>query len=180
MFKKVLSGIITLTSLMFSSYDGNIAEFSKLLYSYQGNRIVLSSELTHSFDNDFEDFFYSGTKIIIWFNLKYTRIGDIPVEKTFKHTVVYDVLSSQFEYFLEETDLNGITDSWDELIKVISNVDYSIELSELEKGNYIVELSAEIEPIFYEEVKEEIDLMLLWGHRSPEIKEKLRIENKRL
>ncbi len=179
MFKKILSGIITFTSLMFSSYEGNVAEFSNLFYRYDTNRIVLTTKLENSFENDFEDFFYSGSKIIIWFKLKYTRIGELPTETSFKHTIVYDVLRSEFEYFIEEKKLKGYTESWNELIDIISDIEYSIDKNEIETGNYIVELSAELEPVFYEEVKEEIDLMLLWGHRNPELKERMKVEDKR-
>ncbi len=156
-----------------------MAEFSGLLYRYDTNSIVLSSKLVNSFENDFEDFFYSGSKIIIWFKLKYTRIGDLPVEASFRHIVIYDVLRSEFEYHNEDTGTKGYTESWDELIGIISNFEYSIEMRDIETGNYIVEVTAELEPVFYEEVKEEIDLMLLWGHRSPELREKLKIEDNR-
>ncbi|MCK4653720.1 MAG: hypothetical protein KAU01_04685, partial [Candidatus Cloacimonetes bacterium] len=67
---KIISGFISLSILLLSSYEGNRATFSELTTSFLGDKIFIKTELINAFENDFEEIFKSGQRIDIFFNIE--------------------------------------------------------------------------------------------------------------
>ena len=70
---KVISGVISLSMLLLSSYKGNNAEFTDLETVFLNNNVIFRTSLSGAFENDFEDIIKSGAEIDIFFSISLER-----------------------------------------------------------------------------------------------------------
>ena len=87
MLDKIFKGIVSLSMVLFSSYQGNEAKFTYLNSMLFNDRIVISSELENAFDNDFTSIFKSGQKIEICFELKIYASKKVFHQEKFCHSL---------------------------------------------------------------------------------------------
>jgi hypothetical protein len=81
------------------------------------------------------------------------------------HSIIYDPLSKFFDITLEEQKENFSTDSYQQLIEKISQIEYTYENAELE--NIVVSLESSLKKIRLQSMKKEYDLMMLWKFKKP-------------
>ena len=67
---KLITGVLSLSMLLLSSYQGNEAEFSELYFSFLGDGVLLRTKLVNAFENDFEEIFKCGKTIDIFFKIE--------------------------------------------------------------------------------------------------------------
>lgn len=165
---KVVSGVISLSMMLFSSYEGNQPYFSQMAVSLVENRIFIKTELVNAFDNDFEDIFRSGKQIDIFFNITLKTDSNIISEDDFKHTVIYDPLSDSFTLIIEELDEIIIIDSYRQLLKNIAKIEYTCNIDSAE--NVIIEIESYLSKIKFDSFGKKYDLMILWNLKKPKAK----------
>ncbi len=165
---KVVSGVISLSMMLFSSYEGNQPYFSQMAVSMAGNRIFIKTELVDAFDNDFEDIFRSGKQIDVSFNITLKNDSDVISEDDFKHTVIYDPLTDLFTLIIEELDETLIIDSYRQLLKKIAKIEYTHNIDSSE--NVIIKIESYLSKIKFDSFGKKYDLMILWKLKRPKAK----------
>lgn len=167
MFEKIMSGLISISMMLFSSYEGNNASFASLRANLFDNNMVVSAKLENAFENDFEEIFKLGIEIDIFFHLKITSQNNTIFQNVFSHKVEYDPLLRRYFVSLEEQEKQAIASDYNELIEMISQFEYDFKERIPQKVS--VELSAYLEKIFLPNLEKEYDLMMLWKMKNPVI-----------
>jgi hypothetical protein len=167
MFEKIMSGLISISMMLFSSYEGNNASFASLRANLFENNMVVSAKLENAFENDFEEIFKLGIEIDIFFRLKITSQNNQIFHSVFSHKVEYDPLLKRYFVNLEEQDKQAIASTYDELIEMISQFEF--DFKETIPQRVTVELSAYLEKLFLPNLEKEYDLMMLWKMKNPVI-----------
>ncbi len=165
---KVVSGIIALSIMLFSSYEGNQPYFSQLAVFFVGNRIFVKTELIDAFNNDFEDIFRSGKQIDVSFKITLKNDSETISEEEFKHTVTYNPLSDIFTLLLEESGETIMIDSYRQLLKKISKIEYDLKINS--SKNIIVEIESYLSKTKFSSFGKKYDLMILWKLKKPKAK----------
>ncbi|MDO9578795.1 MAG: hypothetical protein Q7J16_13010 [Candidatus Cloacimonadales bacterium] len=164
---KIITGVVTLSMLLLSSYEGNNAKFSSMMASYLGSKIYVNAQLVDAFENDFEKIFKSGQRIDIFFNISIYNKNEIAHEREFRHAVIFDPIKKYYNVFLEEQDVQSVITDYNELLETISHVEYFYNGEKYEGGHVI--LSAYLKKIKLEHLNKEYDLMMLWKFKKPKM-----------
>ena len=167
---KIITGVITLSMLLLSSYEGNNAAFEDFTATVLGNNIYIKANLVQAFENDFEEVFKSGQRIDIFFTVD-IRNSDGPVyQDEFRHSILFNPLEQRYVVFLEDQQTQTSVGSFEELIEVISNVDYVCKCEDFDEGN--ISLSSYLKKIRLKSIGKEYDMMMLWKFSKPTVKHK--------
>jgi hypothetical protein len=170
---KIITGVITLSMLLLSSYEGNNAVFNQMMASYIGSKIYVSAQLENAFENDFDEIFKSGQRVDIFFKIEIFNHDGKTHEREFRHAVIFDPLKKYYNVFLEEQNLQTVITDYDELIESISQVEYYYNGDKYEGGH--VTLTAYMKKIKLQKLKKEYDLMMLWKFKKPKINKRCEI-----
>lgn len=167
MFGKIMSGIISASMLLFSSYEGNSASFESLRANLYENNMLITAKLEKAFENDFEEIFKLGIEIDIFFRLEISSNNQRIFHQVFSHKVEYDPLLKRYFVTLEEQDKQAIASNFSDLIEMISHFEYDF------KGTtpalVKVELSSFLENLYLPNLEKNYNLMMLWKMKSPMI-----------
>ncbi|MCD4797045.1 MAG: hypothetical protein K8R49_07760 [Candidatus Cloacimonetes bacterium] len=166
---KIINGVISLSMLFLSTYEGNDAAFAAITANFLGNNIYLKTQLINAFENDFEEIFKSGQKIDIFFEIKIKNNSAVIHTNEFKHSVVFDPMSQFFTIELEEQEKSLSMESYQQLLETISNVEYSYKGDELTEID--ITLTSFLKKIHLESINKEYDMMMLWNFKKPKIKQ---------
>lgn len=172
--EKVISGLAAFSMLLLSSYQSNEANFADYSISFLDDRMFLECKLENAFENDFEEIFKSGQTINIFFNIEININGEIIHEEEFKHTIIFDPLKQVFNIALEEQELTFVTDSYIDLKKIVSKIEYDYENEFIKDGT--LKINAYLPKIRLESLNREFNLMMLWKYNKPELVAKLESE----
>ncbi len=172
--QKFITGVVTLTSMLFSSYKGNFAEFDGIVVQQDRNEIQISASLENAFENDFEEFFRCGKPINIWFLIQIRNGHEIIDEMYYAHRVKYDPLLHYYTVFIQETEDLITLDTHNEVIKAIRGIHCTWEIPPgYSRGDeFNVEVRGFLTKLRLESTGEEFDLMNLWHHRRPMVHRK--------
>ncbi len=165
---KLVSGLVSMTMLLFSSYEGNDASFSEILIGHDSEAIRIRTTLLNAFDNDFDQIFRSGSPVVINYLLDVQRDGEHVETLTFHNIIIFDPMNRYFYIEAEASNFHSFTDSCDELRQIISEIDVFYDHLGVE-GTYRFELTASMEKVTLESLEREFDLMLLWKNKIPAI-----------
>ena len=165
---RALSGIVSAAMLLFSSFEGNNAQFADVLIGHDTHAIRIRTALVHAFDNDFEQIFRSGSPIIITYTLNVRRGGTIIDTITYENMVIFDPMNRFFQIEAEAGNFYTFTDSCDELRAIISEVDIYYDHLGVD-GRYDFELSAHMDRVMLSSLEREFDLMMLWNYKRPQV-----------
>ncbi len=167
--QKVITGIVTFTSMMFSSYKGNFAKFDGIALQQDSKCIQMSVNLEEAFENDFEEFFRCGKPISIWFLVQIRSGNENVKEFYYAHRVKYDPLLQYYTVFLQETDDIVTFETHEEVVDAIRQFHCKWEVPpEFNRGDEIeVIIGGYLTKLRLESTGEEFDLMNLWHHRRP-------------
>jgi len=165
---KVISGVVSLGMLLFSSYEGNIAEFGELNISYGKNRVIFKTELRNAFENDFEEVFKSGHTFEINFEIKLKSGSRILHEGTFIHSVKYDPMEQYYHVYLQDSERNILIADFNRLKEVISEIEY--EYNGDIPTRMKIYFTAYLNKMRLSNDYKEYDMMMLWKFKKPKIK----------
>ncbi|NQV19439.1 MAG: hypothetical protein HQ534_12975 [Armatimonadetes bacterium] len=169
---KILTGIVSFGMMVLTTTEGNNASFAEITSTLYGNRIVVKTELVDAFANDFEEIFRCGKEIEIFFNIKIKAGNQTIHTNVFKHIVVFDPLEQNFTVNLEEKNIEISTNSYEELIEIISQVEYEFA-DELNYEQLDVTLVSYLEEIYLDTLGKDYDMMMLWKFKKPKVNKRI-------
>lgn len=172
---RVVSGIISLSMMLLSSYTGNNPNFDRFAIEINPHDLVFETKLVNAFDNDFEDFFKSSSMIDVFFTITLTENSDIFYTNTFRHSVRFDPLAREYRIYLEDREKELFTNSYDEMIKEISTIQYPYR-DEIPRS-FVLTISSHLPTIRFEGIDKEFDLMMLWKFKQPTLKQTIYVED---
>lgn len=164
---KIITGVITLSMMLLSSYEGNNAKFDDVFASYVGSKIFVSAKLVEAFENDFVEIFKSGQKIDVFFKIQIFNQDTEIQEAEFCHSVIFDPLKNNFTVFLEEKQEQITVSSVEQVKEIISAIEYYYNATKYDGGHII--LSSYLKKIKLQSMQKEYDLMMLWKFKKPKI-----------
>lgn len=173
--EKLFAGVVSITMMLFSSYEGNHARFSEVLTGYNEEVIMIRTSLVNAFENDFEQIFRSGSPVTVTIELKVSRDNQLIDTKEYRNTVLFDPLNRYFQVEAEASNYHSFTTSFDELITVISEIDIFYETWGIE-GTYRFELTAGMDRVHLASLDKEFDLMMLWHYKNPRVTFEYKVE----
>jgi len=165
---KLFTGLVSMTMLLFSSYEGNNPSFSDVFVDYDQRNIRIKTTLVDAFENDFEQIFRSGSPVIITYTLNVWQGKSLISTETYSNTVVYDPMNRFFQADVKSSNIYVDLLSYEELKQAVSEVDIVYEHFGI-SGKYLFELSAYMNIIELASLDREFDLMLLWNFKKPTI-----------
>ena len=178
MFRKLISGIVTFATMIFSSFQGNDVSFSNLIVSYKSEKLFMETGLIDAFENDFENIFKSGKEIKIWFDLEVKKSKKQILNTQFYHSVKYDPLTTVFEIYFSETRQSIFLDSYDRVKMHLSKIKYSTRIGDVKKNENInISIMARLQKIRLPQIEKKIDLMMLWHNKKPSKKQIYKIKS---
>jgi len=171
---KVIAGIISVSSLMFTSYTGNDPVFMPLQSRISQNYLLLKATLDKSFDNDFSDVFKCGKQISILYKIEIRQNNRVALTRNYRHSVVYDPMNASWKLYRSELNQTEVFTNYRELVKNVSELECSIPINNNWKT---VEVSAEswLPEITLTQSNRTIDLMVLWKFQRPRVKTTLNV-----
>lgn len=169
---KVISGLISLSVMLFSSYEGNTARFADLETTFLQNRIIFKTALIDAFENDFEELFRSGQTIRVIFTVEIRENGELTSISDYEHSVLFDPLQQIYIVSLEDKKESLIIEDYLDLKNRISEFEYSQHYPP--SGTFQIQISANLPPLILETSgNREFDTMMLWRFKTPRLRERI-------
>jgi len=173
LFGKVYQGLLGLSMLLLTSYTGNNAGFVAYNHFVSEQTVVVNCRLVNAFENDFEDIFASGIKIPILFEAKLSKNKKIMAKESFEYTVNWISKYEHWEVVFGNQNYSINTDDFDYLIEIISDVKIEFNTDLADHNEVDFHLKASLPKLYIPSIKKEVDLMLLWKMKSPEISQRI-------
>lgn len=165
---KVISGVISLSMLLLSSYKGNDAKFTDLETVFLNNNVIFRTSLSGAFENDFEDIIKSGAEIDIYFTFSLNEEKDVFHQTEFKHSVHYLPMDQLYYVSYDERDELLVYQSYDQVINEISQIQYIYKDRIPDK--FKITITAYMKKMKLPNNDNEYDLMMLWNFKKPKLK----------
>lgn len=173
--KGIISGLISLGSIFYSSVSGVNPEFTPIEYSINGKSLYLTTQLINYSTPELDDIFRSGVPIKLNFHITvYLHPGSInPVkERIFGHEMVFDPLEEEFRLFFEETKKFQRFKKIDHAKMLFTQLKWvKIPLVDPPRGgtDFLVKIKVKPTRITLQELQQELDLLPYWNMTRPEI-----------
>ncbi len=168
---KLVKGVISLSFLLFSSYEGNNASFNTPQLELHNKGISCKTELVGAFDNDFEDVFKSGEEVSLDYTVVIIADGEQHSNFTHNLTVEYNPMDRTYELKSDSGGLTKYFSEIDEMVEAFAQFDKLLPLPDCD--NCIIKISAKLNKLFFASQQKEFDLNLLWKNKLPELTIKL-------
>lgn len=162
----LFSGIVSLSLLLFSSFQGNDPRLSSISVQKSDSYLYLSGSLISAFDNDFPSIFSSGTPIPVHFMLQIRSGGKTVVQRRFTHIVSFDTRTGVYELSKSGNTEIFRSDRVEEIIREISRYRFGIPYQS-SWGEVSIKIDASLPRVNFEQLNKEVDLMVLWKHKTP-------------
>lgn len=168
---KALTSIMAFGMMIFTSTEGNKAEFSSLQAQYLNDGLVIQTSLVNSFEHDFQQVFKSGKPIIIDFELELHQGNNLLHKENFTHTVTYDPMQQNFKIELQEQEDIILEDSYSAMLEQVSQIKYQY-WGEMDNKPVKVKLQGSLRKLHLASEKD-YNLMILWKYRKPTIDQEI-------
>ncbi|MBN4081366.1 DUF4390 domain-containing protein [Caldithrix abyssi] len=175
--KKIVTTVITIGSMFYSTIDGVNAAFDPIEISTKGTAVMIRTRLKSCFTEELYQIFQSGEEIKIHFH---TAVFDESrkkpyLEKAFYHSLKYSLVDRVFEVYRSEDQ---------ELIPALNLLQAKNALVEIDgypvitmdelssSGSYRVQLKARMGKVHIQGMDEPLNLMYYWNSIKPSQKSK--------
>ncbi|HPF08579.1 MAG: hypothetical protein PHU99_08970 [Candidatus Cloacimonetes bacterium] len=165
---RVLAGVVSLSMLLFSTFQGNDPRFGSISHNKSGSYVYLKAQLQSAFDNDFPSIFASGTSIPVYYNLEVRNGSNLVLRKRLINQVNYDPASGIYA-IIREGEATSYTESLELVKRELSAFEYALPYQKSWKI-LNVKLEAELPKVIFSQLNKELDLMVLWKYRKPSSK----------
>ncbi|MFQ6615239.1 MAG: DUF4390 domain-containing protein [Fidelibacterota bacterium] len=170
--RKIVSTVIAIGSLFYSSIPGVVAEFDDLTLETHGDELVLSTRLVNCFSDDLDTILRSGEEIRIIFQVEVLDTDDqVAVHKTtLYHAVIYSLIDRSYGVFRSNTQEHRTGLSLEQAKTMLSNLEEVgvVVASELAFGvDYAVRVTAHLGKVALPGTEEELNLMYYWSSIRP-------------
>jgi len=172
---KIISGIIALGSLIYSTIPGVNAEFSPIVLSPRSGALLVNTHLDNCFSPGLDEIILTGHPIRFHFTVQIieNETNHIILENSFYHEIRYYLLDKIYKVHISENLETLETESFQrakeyitilEMINTVSREDIRFE------KEYFVKITAHLDKIFIPNLDKEIDLMFYWKKNKPEVR----------
>jgi hypothetical protein len=171
--KKVITTVIAIGSMFYSTIDGVNATFSDIEFYSQGQHLYISTNLTNCFTEDLDLILVSGERITIFYQLDLISDGNKnPVySDTLYHSIQYSPVDQIFQVYQSNyqnyTSYESLENAKNDLV-LLNDVPI-IELNNLIDTNlYSLRLSAWMGTVQIAGMDKPLNLMYYWNSIKPE------------
>lgn len=166
---KVMAGLLSVSTLMFSPYSGNAVKFQSLNCRTSQNYLIVKAVLDKAFDNDFTDVFNCGKTVTIRFRLELRNNNDIAHTSSYRRTVIFTPMQASWDVFYSENSRREIYTDYKTMLNEISVLECSVPRNSQWKK---IEIRVEswLDPVELTQPDRTVDLMVLWKFRRPTLR----------
>ena len=166
---KIVTGLMSLSMFLFSSYTGNDPSFRPLSAFVNNNYMQLSTALDYGFDNDFPDVFKSGTPITMYYKVEVRNAGALVYQITHTNRVTFEPMRNSYVIRQSGSGERIETSSFEAVKDAISQISCSIPVQR-DWRSVNVSVQAWLPTVEFTQIDREVDLMVLWRFRKPSVK----------
>jgi hypothetical protein len=170
---KFLTGVVSLSMLLFSTFQGNDPRISSINHSRSGSYLYLRASLQSAFDNDFPSIFASGAIIPVHYMLEVKNGNTVVLRRRVVNKVSYDPATGVYE-ILKEGSAPVFTESVEQVKRELSTFEYALPYQRSWKL-LSVKLEAQLPKVHFTQLDKELDLMVLWKYKKPSAKAQLNL-----
>lgn len=167
---QILSGVVSLSILLFSSFQGN-DRLSSIKHSKSQSYVYLEAELLSAFDEDFPSILASGTTIPVLFALEVRSGKRIVAKREVINKVSFDPATGVYEVF-KPGIASTLTKSLEQVKRELALFEYALPYQS-SWGVVNIKLEAGLPKVHFKQMDKELDLMVLWRFKKPMVKAQL-------
>jgi hypothetical protein len=168
--ERLTLGVIGLSMLLFSGYQGNDARFSDTSIHVADYGVYLSTTLADAFTHDFDEIFHSDITLRVYFEARVSSGRRTIMTSDFTHTVRWDSRESAWKVLFCETGTYQLADSMHDLTYILSSVETLLRFDTSRFNTIDISLTARLPVIYLHSIQREFDLMTLWRFRVPRLR----------
>ncbi len=170
--KKVISTIIAVGSMFYSTIDGVTPTMNSPEIQYKNDYIYISTIIENCYTEDLNQIFYSGNMIPIYFSVELYREGkkDSDSTFTFYHALQYSPIGDDFTIFFSERNETVSSLNLDQAKEILPRIiNYPTTSSgDIDNNiNYYIKITAWLDKIHLEGMEEELNLLYYWNSIKP-------------
>lgn len=170
--KKVISTIIAVGSMFYSTIDGVTPKMSALELHYKNDYVLVSTMIENCYTSEFDQIFYSGNVIPIYFAVELYKDGrkDPDSTNTFYHALQYSPLGDNFTIYYSERNETISSLNLNQakaLFPRITNYRVTSSNNINDNINYYLKITAWLNKIRFEGMEEELNLLYYWNSIKP-------------
>jgi hypothetical protein len=166
---KVMAGLLSVSSLMFSSYTGNDPGLTLLQSRAGQNYLIIRAALDNAFENDFSEVFRCGKPVNIWFRVVIRDGNRNAFARNYCHTVTYDPMNASWELNTSENDVKTIHTDYQAMLDDVAELECSIPRNS-SWNSVELRLEAWLQSIELTQPNRTVNLMMLWKYKRPTFK----------
>jgi hypothetical protein len=171
--KKVITTVIAIGSMFYSTIDGINASFSDIDYYSRGAQLYISTSLINCFTEDLDLIFASGEEIQIYFLYEIVQNEDQEIIRgdTIYHSIRFSPVDQLYSIFHSEKQARFLFESIEKAKSslVTLNEVSIVPIGTLQNENaYYLKLSAWMGTVKIAGMKESLNLMYYWNSIKPE------------
>ncbi len=170
--KKVISTIIAVGSMFYSTIDGVTPKMDTPEIRYKNDYIYISTNIENCYTEDLNQIFYSGNMIPMYFSVDLYRDGqkDPDSTYTFYHALQYSPIRDNFTIFHSEQNETISSLNLDQAKNLFPRIiNYPATSSGYldENINYYITVTAWLDKIRLEGMDEKLNLLFYWNSIKP-------------
>ncbi len=173
--KKVISTIIAVGSMFYSTIDGVTPSMNTPELRYKNDYIFVSATIENCYTKELDQIFYSGNLIPIYFvaELYQEDVKSPDSTYTFYHTLQYSPIGNDFSIYYSERDETISSLNMDQAKILFPRItSYRVTSSNDISNNidYYLKITAWLDKIHLEGMEEELNLLYYWNSIKPNSK----------
>ncbi|MCK4904102.1 MAG: DUF4390 domain-containing protein [Candidatus Marinimicrobia bacterium] len=173
--KKVISTIIAVGSMFYSTIDGVTPSMNTPELQYKNDYIFVSATIENCYTDELDQIFYSGNLIPIYFVAELYQEGIKSPDSTFTfyHTLQYSHIGNDFTIYYSERDETISSLNMDQAKILFPRItSYRVTSSDDISNNidYYLKITAWLDKIHLEGMEEELNLLYYWNSIKPNSK----------
>lgn len=176
--KKVISTIIAVGSMFYSTIDGVTPNMNIPELQYKNDYVLVSTMIENCYTEEFDQIFYSGNLIPIYFAVELYQEGKKKPDSTytFYHSLQYSHIGNDFTIYYSEQDKTTSSLNINQVKQLFPRVtNYRVTSSNniTDDIYYYFKMTAWLDKIHLEGMEEELNLLYYWNSIKPNSKSKL-------
>ncbi len=173
--KKVISTIIAVGSMFYSTIDGVTPSINIPDLQYKNDYVLVSTTIENCYTKELDQIFYSGNLIPIYFVAELYQEGIKSPDSTFTfyHTLQYSHIGNDFTIYYSERDETISSLNMDQAKILFPRITRYQVISSDDIGeniNYYVNITAWLDKIQLEGMEDELNLLYYWNSIQPNSK----------
>lgn len=173
--KKVISTIIAVGSMFYSTIDGVTPKMNIPELQYKNDYVLVSTMIENCYTEELDQIFYSGNLIPIYFSIELYQEGERKPDSTytFYHSLQYSPIGNDFAIYYSEQDKIISSLNINQVKQLLPRVTkYQVTSANTinDNINYYFKVTAWLDKIQLEGMDEKLNLLYYWNSIKPNSK----------